>query len=77
MQTDNNIVFIGPNSSAIHSMGDKIESKRIGQRAGVNLIPGFDGEVPDEDTAVKIANDIGKRFSVRKYSWEIPSVYLC
>ena len=41
-------------------MGDKIESKRIGNQAKVNTIPGYDGEVPTEDDAVRIANDIGK-----------------
>jgi propionyl-CoA carboxylase alpha chain len=42
-------------------MGDKIESKRIATAAKVNLIPGFDGEVADEDEAVKISNQIGKK----------------
>ena len=40
-------------------MGDKIESKIIARAAGVNCIPGFDGVVPNEDEAVRIANDIG------------------
>ena len=52
------VAFIGPNSKAIRAMGDKIESKRIANDAKVNCIPGFDGEVPDADAAVKIANDI-------------------
>ena len=41
-------------------MGDKIESKRIAAKAGVNMIPGYDGEVKDVDHAVEIANDIGE-----------------
>ncbi|BHF80276.1 hypothetical protein SprV_0702340000 [Sparganum proliferum] len=53
------VVFLGPNSNAIRSMGDKIQSKRIGTQAKINIIPGFDGEVDDPETAVKIANDIG------------------
>ena len=40
-------------------MGDKIASKRIAKEAGVNMIPGYDGEVKDEDEAVRISNDIG------------------
>lgn len=40
-------------------MGDKIESKRVATNAKVNMIPGFDGEVKDEDMAVKVSNDIG------------------
>ena len=55
----NGIVFIGPNSSVIKSMGDKIESKKIAQDALVNTIPGYIGIVDDEIHACKIANDIG------------------
>ncbi|KAI0214638.1 Propionyl-CoA carboxylase alpha chain, mitochondrial [Lamellibrachia satsuma] len=40
-------------------MGDKIASKRIAKDAGVNMIPGYDGEVETEDDAVRISNDIG------------------
>uniref|UniRef100_A0AC35TJT1 Biotin carboxylation domain-containing protein n=1 Tax=Rhabditophanes sp. KR3021 TaxID=114890 RepID=A0AC35TJT1_9BILA len=38
---DHGVVFIGPNSKAILDMGDKINSKRIGAAAKVNMIPGF------------------------------------
>lgn len=41
-------------------MGDKIESKRIGLKAKVNVIPGFDGVVKDADEAVKLAEKIGE-----------------
>ncbi|XP_005106150.1 propionyl-CoA carboxylase alpha chain, mitochondrial isoform X2 [Aplysia californica] len=53
------VSFVGPNSEAIHAMGDKIESKRIAEKAGVNMIPGFDGAITDADHCVKLANDIG------------------
>ncbi|XP_048588525.1 propionyl-CoA carboxylase alpha chain, mitochondrial isoform X2 [Nematostella vectensis] len=53
------ITFIGPNAKAMHAMGDKIESKLIGKRAKVNIIPGFEGVVKDAEDAVKIANEIG------------------
>jgi len=53
------IVFIGPPASAIAAMGDKIESKRIAQAAGVNVVPGFVGEIADTAHAVKIAGEIG------------------
>lgn len=43
-------------------MGDKIESKRIGIKANVNTIPGFDGVVKDADEAVKLAESIGNGF---------------
>ena len=40
-----NIIFIGPSVKAIQSMGDKIISKRIAKKAGVNIIPGVDGAI--------------------------------
>lgn len=40
-------------------MGDKIESKRVATGAKVNMIPGYDGEVKDEEEAVRVAKDIG------------------
>ena len=58
-QADNGVVFIGPSSYSIKCMGDKLESKRIAMDAKINLVPGFDGEIEDENHAVKVANDIG------------------
>ena len=54
-----NIAFIGPPASAIAAMGDKIESKKLAKEAGVNVVPGFVGEIKDTDHAVEISNDIG------------------
>ncbi len=53
------LVFIGPPASAIAAMGDKIESKRLAREAGVNVVPGFLGEIADADEAVRIAREIG------------------
>lgn len=53
------VVFIGPTSASIKAMGDKIESKRVAVKAKVNMIPGFDGEIKDDEHAVKVANEIG------------------
>uniref|UniRef100_A0A8C7HCQ2 Propionyl-CoA carboxylase alpha chain, mitochondrial n=1 Tax=Oncorhynchus kisutch TaxID=8019 RepID=A0A8C7HCQ2_ONCKI len=53
------VVFIGPDTHAIHAMGDKIESKLLAKAANVNVIPGFDGVVENVEDAVKIAGDIG------------------
>ena len=55
----NNFIFIGPPSSAIDSMGDKISSKKIAEEAGVSIVPGFLGEISDEKQGAKIASDIG------------------
>jgi len=54
-----NIAFIGPPAPAIAAMGDKIESKKLAMEAGVNVVPGFVGEIRDTEHAVEISNDIG------------------
>ena len=56
---ENSIAFIGPNHKAIVSMGDKIESKNIAEKASVNVIPGYTKAIKDEKEAVKIAKEIG------------------
>src|SRR6188508_1228451 len=53
------IAFIGPPADAIAAMGDKIESKKLALAAGVNVVPGFVGEIADTGHAVKIAGEIG------------------
>jgi propionyl-CoA carboxylase alpha chain len=40
-------------------MGDKIESKKLAQAAGVNVVPGFLGDIATTDDAVRIAGEIG------------------
>jgi propionyl-CoA carboxylase alpha chain len=54
-----NIAFIGPPVNAIAAMGDKIESKKLAKKAGVNVVPGFVGEIEDTEHAVRISNEIG------------------
>ncbi|MEK6540489.1 MAG: acetyl/propionyl/methylcrotonyl-CoA carboxylase subunit alpha [Pseudomonadota bacterium] len=56
---DNGIAFIGPPVNAIAAMGDKIESKKLAMAAGVNVVPGFVGEIDDTEHAVHIAGEIG------------------
>ena len=53
------IEFIGPPVNAIAAMGDKIESKKLAKAAGVNVVPGFVGEIEDTEHAVRISNEIG------------------
>jgi len=54
-----NIKFIGPPSSAIRGMGDKVAARETMKKAGVPLVPGSDGPVADEQEALKIARKIG------------------
>lgn len=53
------VAFIGPPPNAIAAMGDKIESKKLAKAAGVNVVPGYLGEIADTEEAVRIVADIG------------------
>jgi propionyl-CoA carboxylase alpha chain len=53
------IAFVGPPPKAIAAMGDKIESKKLAKAAGVNVVPGYLGEIDSTDHAVEIAGGIG------------------
>ena len=50
---------MGPPAAAIDAMGDKVESKKIAEAAGVSVIPGFNGVVESAEHAVAVAEDIG------------------
>ena len=51
--------LIGPSIEAIKLMGDKIESKKIAVKAGVNTVPGTLDVVTSDKEAKKIAEEIG------------------
>lgn len=52
--------FIGPSAACIRTMGDKVSAKRAMRAAGVPCVPGPDGSLPDDPTAVQaIAREIG------------------
>lgn len=51
--------FVGPASSVIRSMGDKIQAKKIARRAGVPTVPGSDGAIAEHAEAVAVANEVG------------------
>eukprot|EP00808_Paulinella_micropora_P025453 g11847.t1 len=55
----NGITFVGPNSKAMVSMGDKINSKKIARDAGVSVVPGFIGEIETPEQGVAEARKIG------------------
>jgi propionyl-CoA carboxylase alpha chain len=56
---DAGITFIGPDAHAIYAMGDKIESKKLAQAAGVSTVPGHLAAIANADEAVKIAQKVG------------------
>jgi propionyl-CoA carboxylase alpha chain len=53
------IGFVGPNAQAVRAMGDKITSKNIAKKAGVNTIPGCQDVIKDAEHGIKVANEIG------------------
>jgi acetyl-CoA carboxylase biotin carboxylase subunit len=54
-----NIKFIGPRSSVIKLMGDKVEARRAMQDAGVPILPGSREPLESETEALRIAREIG------------------
>ena len=56
---DNNIKFIGPNSTLIKTMGDKIQAKKIAKKHGLPVIEGSEGGISNIEEAKKISQKIG------------------
>lgn len=55
----NNIIFVGPPSSAIAAMGSKSAAKAIMGEAGVPLVPGYHGADQSPTTLRAAAAEIG------------------
>ncbi|MDX1648740.1 MAG: biotin carboxylase N-terminal domain-containing protein, partial [Myxococcota bacterium] len=53
------IRFLGPPASAMRGLGDKIDAKRLAERAGVPVTPWSGGEVADPSEASRHAARIG------------------
>lgn len=52
--------FIGPTADVIRLMGDKVSAKDAMKKAGVPVVPGSDGPLPeDPETALKLAREVG------------------
>lgn len=56
---EHKIKFIGPSSTHIRTMGDKIEAKRTAKELGIPVVPGSEGGVSEIGEARRIAKDIG------------------
>ncbi|HEV2882387.1 MAG TPA: acetyl-CoA carboxylase biotin carboxylase subunit [Pyrinomonadaceae bacterium] len=54
-----NIKFIGPRSSVIKLMGDKVEARRAMKEAGVPILPGSPDPLETEEEAIRLAREIG------------------
>lgn len=55
----NGIMFIGPCSAVIATMGSKVAARAAMERAGVPIIPGSQGNLQTVDDALKAANTLG------------------
>ncbi|MGO1750421.1 MAG: acetyl/propionyl/methylcrotonyl-CoA carboxylase subunit alpha [Marinobacter sp.] len=53
------IVFVGPPAGAIELMGSKRRSKIAMQKAGVPVVPGYEGDNASDDELIAAATDIG------------------
>ncbi len=59
MTIEAGLTFIGPNPDVITTLGDKIASKDVAQKAGVPVVPGHTQPISDPDQAKIIAKEIG------------------
>ena len=55
----NNIIFIGPKSKAIHIMGSKLAAKEAVKAYNIPMVPGYDQAITDVSVAKKVATEIG------------------
>ena len=54
-----NIKFIGPSYKAISLMGNKAKAREVMKKAGVPVVPGYEGKIENEEEALSIAKEIG------------------
>ena len=56
---DKGIIFIGPGADTISKMGDKTTARKLCEKAGIPIIPGYNEDIQDDDTLLKEASRIG------------------
>lgn len=59
MVEEHGFAFVGPSSSHIALMGDKVKAKEAARSLGIPVVPGSDGAIGDIETAAKVAAEIG------------------
>ena len=53
------LTFIGPKSSMIRKMGNKVEAREAAAKAGLPILPGSEGAISNLDAAMAVADKIG------------------
>ncbi|MBO9665845.1 MAG: ATP-grasp domain-containing protein [Bdellovibrio sp.] len=53
------LTFIGPSAEAIRSLGDKVHCKELAKKAGLPLVPGYQGENQAVNNLIQEAERIG------------------
>ncbi|MBY0553099.1 ATP-grasp domain-containing protein [bacterium] len=53
----NGLIFIGPSSGSIRTLGDKVSFKNLAKQAGLPLIPGYEGE---DQSTIKLLAEVEK-----------------
>ena len=56
---ENGLKFVGPSADLLGRMGDKIEARKIAEKAKVPTLPGTQDPISDRREAVKVARKIG------------------
>ncbi len=53
------VKFVGPSPESMKIMGDKSEARRIAEKCGVPVVPGYSGKLSDAEEALRVAEKIG------------------
>lgn len=53
------LVFIGPSAESIRKLGDKVHCKELAKKAGLPLVPGYEGENQNIEQLIKEVERIG------------------
>lgn len=53
------LIFIGPKAHSMKVMGDKLAAKEAARAFDIPLVPGTEGEIDDQEEAIRISKEIG------------------
>lgn len=56
---DAGLVFIGPSAASMAKLGSKVGARELAIASGVPVVPGFDGELPDDAAWLRKAREVG------------------